>query len=96
MDADEKKTVAKFKALLNHNCCGDSYDILSRVKASLRKENLGKLVYQRKADSKGELFYLSRAKEVVKIAELELNAEQLQSLRLPEAFEILEQEQGKI
>jgi hypothetical protein len=88
MDAKEKKAVIKFKTLLGHNCCGDPIDIINGAKASLKRERLGKLVFRRNSNSKGELFYVSMARETVKIMELELTEEHLQMLREPGAFEI--------
>jgi len=88
MDAKEKKAVVKFKTILDHNCCGDPCDIIGGVKASLTREGLGKLVFRRNSNSKGELFYVSRTKGSVKIAELELTEAQLERLREPGVFEI--------
>lgn len=88
MDAKEKKEVVKFKTILCHNCCGDPCDIIGAAKTSLKRESLGKLVYRRNSDSKGELFYVSLEKKGVKIADLELTEEQLQRLSEPGAFEI--------
>jgi hypothetical protein len=89
MDAKEKKAIVKFKTILGHNCCGDPIDIINGAKASLKRERLGKLVFRRNSNSKGELFYVSGAKEAVKIADLELMEEQLQRLREPGVFEII-------
>jgi hypothetical protein len=88
MDAKEKKTIAKLKVLLGRQCCGDPCDLVKAAKTALKRENLGKLVYRRAENSKGELFYVSKAKEAIKIAEMELVEEQLQNLDDPGAFEI--------
>lgn len=67
----EKCTIAKLKVLLCRQCCGAPCDLVKAAKTALKRENLGKLVYRR-ANSKGELFYVSKAKEAIKIAEMEL------------------------
>ncbi len=89
MDAREKKLVAKAKTLLGHNCCGDPGDILGGVKASLRREGLGKLVFKVNSGSKGELFYVSKARDAVRIGELELTEEQLRGLMEPGVFVVM-------
>jgi hypothetical protein len=88
MDPKEKKTVVKLKVLLSRQCCGDPCDLIKAAKKALKRENLGKLVYRRTENSKGELFYISKAKDAFKIAEMELVEKQLQDLNDPGAFEI--------
>ncbi len=90
MDVKEKKLVAKAKALLGHNCCGDPCDIIGGIKTSLKKEALGKLVYRGGSGAKGELFYVSNSKAAAKIGDLELREEQLQMLIEPGVFEVVE------
>jgi hypothetical protein len=90
MDVKEKKLVAKAKTLLDHNCCGDPCDVIGGIKASLKKESLGKLVYKINSGSKGELFYVSKTRTAVKIGDLEFTEEQLQRLKEPGVFVILE------
>lgn len=88
MEGRERKLVAKAKALLGHNCCGDICDIVGGIKASLKRENFGKLIYRKNTGSRGEIFYVSKAGAAAKIGELELAEEQLQRLIEPEIFEV--------
>ena len=89
MDARERKLVAKARAFITHNCCGDPCDIIGGIKASVKREELGKLVYRKSPGSKDELFYVSKARAAAKLGELELTEEQLQRLIEPKIFEVM-------
>ncbi len=74
MDMEEKKIVARLRVLLGR-CCGDTGDVITYAQGMLHRKNLGSLSY-----IPGELRYISRAGESVKIAEIRLTDDELKKL----------------
>lgn len=74
MDAEEKKVVARLRVLLGR-CCGDTGDVITYAQGLLHRKNLGRLGY-----IPGELRYISRAGESVKIAEIRLTDADLRKI----------------
>lgn len=77
MDMEEKKAVNKLRVLLTR-CCGDTSNTLDYAAAMLLKKNLGRLSY-----IPGELRYISKSGETVKIADINLTEEELRKLEKP-------------
>lgn len=67
MKSEERRAVNKLKVLFN-GCCGNPKKVLEYTANMLERENLGRLSY-----TSGEVIYISKCGESVKVAEINLN-----------------------